>query len=66
MMNRESFIRSNNDVGVVNTDSSAYMDAMARRKRDKYIKSLEKRIDRLESAMNLLQSTIEEISNERK
>ena len=65
-MNRESFIRSNNDVGVVNTDSSAYMDAMARRKRDKYIKSLEKRIDRLESAMNLLQSTIEEISNERK
>lgn len=66
MMNRESLIRSNNDVGVVNTDSSAYMDAMARRKRDKYIKSLEKRIDRLESAMNLLQSTIEEISNERK
>jgi len=66
MMNRESFIRSNNDVGVVNTDSSAYMDAMERRKRDKYIKSLEKRIDRLESAMNLLQSTIEEISNERK
>lgn len=65
-MNRESLIRSNNDVGVVNTDSSAYMDAMARRKRDKYIKSLEKRIDRLESAMNLLQSTIEEISNERK
>ncbi|MDA8752447.1 hypothetical protein N9M52_00405 [bacterium] len=66
MINKEAFTRTKDNAGVVNTDSSAYMDAMARRQRDKYTKGLEKRIVRLESAMNLLQSTIEEISNERK
>tara|TARA_B110000967_G_C18879329_1_gene560110 strand:+ start:1521 stop:1715 length:195 start_codon:yes stop_codon:yes gene_type:complete len=54
--------RSENGVGLVNTDSSAYKSAIARRKQDKYMKGLEKRLENLESALDLLQKTVKEIT----
>jgi|TARA_R110000782_G_C14612813_1_gene392341 hypothetical protein len=61
-MNSDKYTRASNDIGLVNTDVVAYRDALASRKRDKYIKGLEQRIDKLESAMRLLQKTVKEIT----
>lgn len=60
-MERNTFVRTNNGAGLVNTDVNAYRQAVAKRKQDKYIKGLEQRIQKLESSMELLQSTIKEI-----
>jgi prefoldin subunit 5 len=54
------FIRK--DAGLVNTDMSSYRSAVARREQDKYIKSLESRIIKLESAMRTLETTVKEMS----
>jgi len=61
-MNSDKYTRASNDIGLVNTDVVAYRDALASRNRDKYIKGLEQRIDKLESAMRLLQKTVKEIT----
>ena len=47
---------------IVNKDVSAYRSAVAKKNQDKYIKSLESRICKLESAMTLLQQTVKEIA----
>lgn len=57
-----NFSQSKGGVGIVNTDIKAYRIAVAKRKQDKYIKGLEQRIVKLESAMELLQKTVEEIT----
>ncbi len=61
-MNNHSFIRSESGSGIVNSDVSAYKKAVAKRDQDKYIKGLETRIEKLESAMTLIQKTINEMS----
>lgn len=61
-MNDHSLSRSNDGVAVINTDVTAYRNAVANKKRDKYIKGLEQRIIKLESAMDLLQRTVKEIT----
>lgn len=48
--------------GLVNKDVSAYRSAVAKKNQDKYIKGLESRICKLESAMTLLQNTVKEIT----
>ena len=53
------FVRK--DAGLVNTDMNSYRNAVARREQDKYIKSLESRIIKLESAMRTLETTVKEI-----
>lgn len=58
----ETFVKSESGAGVVNTDISAYHKAIAKREQTKYIKSLEQRIEKLESAMILLENTVKEIS----
>ena len=60
-MDPTTYTQSNAGVGIVNTDAKAYQSAIARRKQDKYIKGLEQRISKLESAMNLLHKTVEEM-----
>ena len=49
------------DAGLVNTDMNAYRSATARRDHDKYIKSLETRICKLECAMEAIQNTVKEM-----
>lgn len=61
-MSTDKYTRTSNDVGLVNTDIAAYRDALAKKKRAKYINGLEQRIDKLESAMDLLQKTVKEIT----
>jgi hypothetical protein len=60
MMRTDTLVRTSSG-GVVNTDREAYHQAVAKRKQDKYIKSLEARIVKLESAMELLETTVKEI-----
>ncbi|MDB4786284.1 hypothetical protein OAG36_00970 [bacterium] len=60
-MESNTFVRTNNGAGLVNTDVDAYRRVVAKRKQDKYIRGLELRIQKLESSMQLLQSTIKEI-----
>ena len=59
-MIQTEFIRK--DVGLVNTDMNSYRSAVARKEQDKYIKSLESRIIKLESAMRTLETTVKEIA----
>jgi hypothetical protein len=59
-MIQTEFIRK--DVALVNTDTSSYRSAVARREQAKYIKNLEARICKLESAMQTLENTVKEIS----
>jgi hypothetical protein len=54
------FIRK--DAGLVNTDVNLYRSAVARREQDKYIKSLETRIIKLEDAMQNLETTVKEMT----
>jgi|14BtaG_2_1085337.scaffolds.fasta_scaffold18595_2 hypothetical protein len=61
MMN-EGYIRK--DVGVVNTDVSAFRSAKARIEQTKKIQSLELRINKLEEVITSLQQTCKEINNE--
>lgn len=61
MINSNNLVRSSNGSGLVNTDKEAYIQAKAKRKQDKYIRGLEMRISKLESAMELLESTVKEI-----
>lgn len=61
-MTEESFVRSSSGTGVVNTDIIEYQKARARKKQDKYIKGLEQRIEKLESAMLRLENTVKEIT----
>jgi hypothetical protein len=60
MINNE-LARSSSGAGIINTDRQAYQQAIAKRKQDKYIQSLEMRIAKLESAMELLETTVKEI-----
>lgn len=60
MMRTDALVRTSSG-GVINTDREAYHQAIAKRKQDKYIKSLEARIVKLESAMELLETTVKEI-----
>ena len=60
-MNDNTFVRTSDGKSLINTDVSAYRSALAKRKQDKYIRGLELRIQKLESSMQLLQSTIKEI-----
>ncbi len=62
MITRASLIRNNSGIGAVSEDVSGYNDALIRKKRDKYIQGLEQRIVKLESAMNLLEKTVKEIT----
>lgn len=62
MIKSEGLSRSISGAGIVNTDRQAYHQAMAKRNQDKYIKSLEARISKLESAMELLETTVKEIT----
>ena len=55
-------MRSKTGAGVVNSDISAYNDAVLKRKQDKYIKGLEQRIIKLESALSLLENTVKEMT----
>jgi hypothetical protein len=48
--------------GIINTDREAYQQAVAKRKQDKYIKDMEMRISKLESALQLLETTVKEIT----
>ena len=59
-MIQAEFIRK--DVALVNTDINSYRSVVARREQDKYIKSLETRICKLECAMQTLENTVKEIS----
>jgi hypothetical protein len=59
-MIQQEFIRK--DAALVNTDIGAYRSAVARREQDKYIKSLETRICKLECAIITLENTVKEIS----
>jgi len=61
MIEQQEYARGVNG-GLVNTDISAYRSAVAKKTQDKYIKSLESRICKLESAMDLLQKTVKEIT----
>ncbi|MDB4559053.1 SlyX family protein [bacterium] len=61
-MSRSTYIRSKTGAGVVNSDISAYNDAVLKRKQDKYIKGLEQRITKLESALSLLENTVKEMT----
>jgi len=61
-MDNHTFERSSSGAGIVNTDISAYKSAIAKSNRDKYIKGLESRIQKLESTMILLQKTLNEMS----
>jgi|DEB0MinimDraft_12_1074336.scaffolds.fasta_scaffold199462_2 hypothetical protein len=61
-MSASSYIRSKTGAGVVNSDISAYNDAVLKRKQDKYIKGLEQRIIKLESALSLLENTVKEMT----
>ena len=61
-MGDQSLSRSNDGVAVINNDVTAYRNTVANKKRDKYIKGLEQRIIKLESAMDLLQKTVKEIT----
>lgn len=58
----ETFVKSSSGAGVVNTDVSAYQEAIAKREQAKYIKGLEQRIIKLESAMIFLENTVKEIT----
>ena len=58
----ETFVKSDSGVGVINTDASAYHKAIAKREQAKYLRSLEQRMEKLESAMTLLENTVKEIS----
>ena len=62
MINNHTLSRSESGAGLVNTDVSGYRNAIANKKRDKYIKGLEQRILKLESAQAILEKTIKEIS----
>ena len=53
--------RDKSGAGLVNTDITAYKTAIARKKRDKYIQSLEDRLTKLEAAMSLLDNTVKEM-----
>jgi hypothetical protein len=53
-----SLVRSGS--GIVNTDREAYQQAVAKRKQDKYIQDMEMRISKLESALQLLETTFKE------
>jgi hypothetical protein len=59
-MIQQEFIRK--DVGLVNTDTNSYRNALARREQDKYIKSLESRLIKLEAAMRNIETTVKEIT----
>ena len=59
-MIQAEFIRK--DAGLVNTDINSYRSAIARREQDKYIKSLETRIIKLECAMRTLETTVKEMT----
>tara|TARA_B110000967_G_C18899501_1_gene573589 strand:- start:482 stop:670 length:189 start_codon:yes stop_codon:yes gene_type:complete len=61
MINQKEYVRGANG-GLVNTDASAYRNAVARKNQDKYIKSLESRICKLEDAMILLETTVKEMT----
>jgi hypothetical protein len=61
-MINETFVRSESGSGVVNADVVSYQKARARKKQDKYIKGLEQRIEKLESAMLRLENTVNEIT----
>ncbi len=58
----EGYIRK--DVGVVNTDVSAFKSAKARIEQTKKIQSLELRLNKLEEVITSLQQTCKEINNE--
>jgi len=60
-MIKSELARSSSGAGIINTDRQAYQQAIAKRKQDKYIQSLEMRISKLESAMELLETTVKEI-----
>jgi exonuclease VII small subunit len=59
-MIQTEFVRK--DVALVNTDMNSYRSAVARREQDKYIKSLETRIIKLEDAMRTLETTVKEMT----
>lgn len=61
-MNNSYYIKSKSGAGVVNSDTSAYHNAMVRRQQDKYIKGLEQRITKLETALLLLENTVKEMT----
>ena len=61
MIEQHEYTR-NSTGGLVNRDASAYKNALAKKNQDKYIKGLESRICKLESAMTLLQNTVKEIT----
>ncbi len=58
MNTNNSLVRSG--PGIVNTDREAYQQAVAKRKQDKYIQDMEMRISKLESALQLLETTFKE------
>jgi hypothetical protein len=58
----EGFIRK--EVGVVNTDVSAFKSAKARIEQTKKMIALEDRLNNLELVVQSLQKTCKEISNE--
>jgi hypothetical protein len=62
MIKSEALSRSNSGSGVVSTDRAAYHQAIAKREQDKYIRGLEQRLCKLESAMTLLEKTVKEIT----
>jgi|LakMenEpi03Aug12_release.lakeMendotaPanAssembly.Ray.scaffolds.fasta_scaffold3181693_1 hypothetical protein len=59
IQSQNQFIRK--DAGLVNTDMNSYRSAVARKEQDKYIKSLETRIIKLESAMQNLETTVKDM-----
>jgi hypothetical protein len=59
IQSQNQFIRK--DAGLVNTDMNSYWSAVARKEQDKYIKSLETRIIKLESAMKNLETTAKDM-----
>ncbi len=61
-MRTDALVRTSSG-GVINTDREAYHQAIAKRKQDKYIKSLEARIVKPESAMELFTTNSKEYQN---
>ena len=61
MITQQEYTRESSG-GLVNTDATAYREAVAQKSKDKYIKGLEARLCKLENAMTLLQNTVNEMT----
>jgi len=63
VIKQDDYIRSG--VGIINTNVDAYNLAKERRKKENYMQSLERRINKLEAAVENLENTLNECKREK-